>query len=164
MLVPTTSRAMWGAWRDPCNTGCKQPVKEGLHCAVGDPWARRRSIQPSGALLRHIACEAAGAVLSRTSKIQWSVEVGVTVFRERIGEMWLSFLLCLAVFLSVVGRKCRSLAVAFFLPFCRSILLGTAQLVGLALVTVACFFLSHDASDSKHFYNKSAWRRLCCAR
>ena len=35
----------------------------------------------------------------------------------------------------------------FTLP---GILLGTTQLVGQALVTVACFFLSHDASDSKH--------------
>ena len=32
---------------------------------------------------------------------------------------------------------------------------ATTQFVGLALVTVACFFSSHDASDSKHIKNKN---------
>ena len=31
---------------------------------------------------------------------------------------------------------------------------GATQLVGLALVTVACLFLSNDASDSKHLKTK----------
>ena len=34
-------------------------------------------------------------------------------------------------------------------------LLGTTQLVGLALVTVVRFFLSHAASDSMHTKNKN---------